>query len=148
MFNHKFTNVKKMVIIIKILKQTNIDRVLVSFALFILLAAYILSKIEPSIHSLPEALWYCFVTFTTVGYGDVIAQTVLGRIISVILMLIGIGVVSLLTGVIVNYYNELTRIRNDDVLNSLMSKLENLENLSKEELREISQKITAFRNER
>jgi len=39
-------------------------------------------------------------TVSTVGYGDVTAHTVLGRVIGIVLMVMGIGFVALLTGAI------------------------------------------------
>jgi len=44
-----------------------------------------------------EALYFAFVTGLTIGYGDIVAATALGRIISVLLGVIGI----LFTGLVV-----------------------------------------------
>ena len=51
-----------------------------------------------------DALWWAFVTSTTVGYGDISPSTGAGRIVAVILMLMGIGLVSMLTGTIATYF--------------------------------------------
>ncbi len=45
-----------------------------------------------------SALWWAVVTVTTVGYGDMVPQTVPGRILGVVVMISGIGLVSTLTG--------------------------------------------------
>jgi voltage-gated potassium channel len=50
-----------------------------------------------SIHSFPDALWWSFVTVTTVGYGDMFPVTFTGRVIAVVLMLAGIGLFGGLT---------------------------------------------------
>lgn len=44
-----------------------------------------------------EAIWWAFVTVTTVGYGDYYPVTTLGRLIAVALMLTGIAVVGTVT---------------------------------------------------
>ncbi|MGM0370174.1 MAG: potassium channel family protein [Bacillota bacterium] len=44
--------------------------------------------------SFADALWWVVVTITTVGYGDKYPHSFLGRIIAIILMFLGIGVVS------------------------------------------------------
>ena len=53
-----------------------------------------------------DALWYCFAIVTTIGFGDIAATGVIGRILSVILGLYGIVVVAVITSIIVNFYNE------------------------------------------
>lgn len=54
--------------------------------------------------SLGDALWWSFVTATTVGYGDISPQTTGGRITAAILMLVGIGFLGMLTGTIATYF--------------------------------------------
>lgn len=46
------------------------------------------------ITSFSDALWYSLVTMTTVGYGDVVPQTGLGRVIGCIFLLISLGVLT------------------------------------------------------
>jgi voltage-gated potassium channel len=48
--------------------------------------------------SFGDSLWWAIVTMTTVGYGDFSPHTELGRVVEVIVMLIGIGFIALLTG--------------------------------------------------
>lgn len=45
-----------------------------------------------------DAFWWAVVTLTTVGYGDVVPATVGGRVMGVLVMVCGIGLVSTLTG--------------------------------------------------
>lgn len=45
-----------------------------------------------------SAVWWAVVTLTTVGYGDIVPQTALGRLFGVLVMISGIGMVSTLTG--------------------------------------------------
>ena len=61
---------------------------------------------EENIESFPEALWYCFAVVTTIGFGDFVAVTPIGRILTVILGLYGIVVVAVITSIVVNFYNE------------------------------------------
>jgi voltage-gated potassium channel len=54
---------------------------------------------QPEIYSsIPASLWWAVVTFTTVGYGDVYPQTVVGRIIGAFIMFCGIGLVAVPSG--------------------------------------------------
>ena len=49
--------------------------------------------------SIPESMWWSFVTLTTVGYGDVVPVTAAGRAIAALTALMGVCVVALLTGI-------------------------------------------------
>jgi len=51
-----------------------------------------------------DALWWSFVTATTVGYGDLSPATPGGRIVASILMLTGIGLIGSLTSSITGYF--------------------------------------------
>ncbi|MDP5081698.1 MAG: ion transporter [Winogradskyella sp.] len=50
--------------------------------------------------SIFESLWWSIVTLTTVGYGDVYPITVGGRIFTFFILLIGLGIVAIPTGII------------------------------------------------
>lgn len=77
--------------------------------LFIILAGslgiYIFEK-GITVQSFSDAIWWSFVTATTVGYGDISPSTSAGRIIASILMLVGISCVSMLTGTIATYFQK------------------------------------------
>lgn len=51
-----------------------------------------------------DALWWSFVTVTTVGYGDISPSTGGGRVIACILMITGIGFLSMLTSTISTFF--------------------------------------------
>jgi hypothetical protein len=81
------------------------------FGLFALMVAFslILMLEEPTMHNFPDALWYCFTLVTTIGFGDFAAETLIGRVLSVILGIYGIVVVAVLTSIVVNFYNETSK---------------------------------------
>jgi len=53
-----------------------------------------------------QALWWSVATLTTVGYGDVYPVTAIGKILSAIIALIGIGFVALPTGILSSAFIE------------------------------------------
>ena len=50
--------------------------------------------------SIPETLWWSVVTVTTLGYGDVIPVTPLGRLLSGVIALLGVGIFALPAGIL------------------------------------------------
>lgn len=51
-----------------------------------------------------DAVWWSFVTTTTVGYGDIAPTTLGGRLVATCLMIVGIGFISTLTGSIATFF--------------------------------------------
>ncbi|MCC7017299.1 MAG: ion transporter [Rhodospirillales bacterium] len=50
--------------------------------------------------TIPKSMWWAIVTMTTTGYGDVVPATPLGRVFGGLLMLSGIGLLALPTGIL------------------------------------------------
>ncbi|KZL20935.1 pH-gated potassium channel KcsA [Pseudovibrio axinellae] len=89
-------------------RRTNsaLTLVFISSLLMIILAAIAALQVEKSaeganILHLKDAIWWAFVTVTTVGYGDFYPVTLEGRIIAAFLMTVGVGLFASLTGTIV-----------------------------------------------
>jgi len=61
--------------------------------------------------NLPDALWWAVVTLTTTGYGDVVPQTVGGKMIGSVVMVSGILVLALMTGILATGFAEEERRR-------------------------------------
>jgi voltage-gated potassium channel len=59
--------------------------------------------------SVPAALWWAVVTLTTVGYGDVVPITLLGRVVAAFVMICGLGVFGLWTGILATGFAAETR---------------------------------------
>jgi voltage-gated potassium channel len=57
-------------------------------------------SVNPSIRSIPNGIYWAIVTITTVGYGDVIPITTMGRILSNVVMILGYGVLAVPTGIV------------------------------------------------
>jgi voltage-gated potassium channel len=67
------------------------------------------SDVNKTVGSFGDALWWAVVTATTVGYGDVSPITLEGRLIAVLLMLTGIGVIGVFTATIASLFFEQDR---------------------------------------
>jgi voltage-gated potassium channel len=61
---------------------------------------YIEGEENPNFPNIIDTLWWAVVTMTTVGYGDVIPTTGLGRLLNGVIALLGIGIVALPTSIL------------------------------------------------
>jgi voltage-gated potassium channel len=82
-----------------------------------------------NIHSYGDALWWAVVTVTTVGYGDKYPVTPGGRGIATVLMLVGIGLVGVVTANIASYFVSQTAEQTDDRIVALESQLGRMESM-------------------
>jgi voltage-gated potassium channel Kch len=71
--------------------------VLLSIALLIVVGGIAFSEVEHL--PLGKAIYFAFVTALTIGYGDITPQTAAGRVLSVVLGLIGVVFVGLTVAV-------------------------------------------------
>ena len=61
---------------------------------------YLIEGPEHGFTSIPQAVYWAIVTMTTVGYGDIAPQTVLGKIIASAVMIMGYGIIAVPTGIV------------------------------------------------
>lgn len=50
--------------------------------------------------SIPASMWWAVVTLTSVGYGDVVPQSAMGKFVAALVSLVGVGFVALPTGIL------------------------------------------------
>lgn len=59
------------------------------------------NKVQPEhFASIFDSLWWAIITLTTVGYGDVYPVTVGGKVFTFFILMIGLGIVAIPTGII------------------------------------------------
>src|SRR5437016_1370590 len=88
--------------------------VLVIFLMVVFLASvaehFLEREAQPATFgNVPAALWWAAVTMTTVGYGDVVPVTPLGRLVAALVMISGLGVFGLWTGILATGFAAETR---------------------------------------
>lgn len=116
-----------------VIKKSLVKEILSVLMILIILCSVYFTIVEPNITSYVDALWYSFAVITTMGFGDVYVITTLGRILSVLLGICGIAVVAVFTSLIVNFYNEMSKKREDKTLKKISEEVEELEEESKKE---------------
>lgn len=120
----------------EILARNNLGSVLMVGVLFIFVAGFLIAGIDPNIGTPADGIWWAWVTATTVGYGDVVPSSIQGRMLGGVLILLGVGLMSLITANISVYFISRSRQGHDDsrltgIENRLASIEQKLDELSK-----------------
>jgi voltage-gated potassium channel len=70
---------------------------------------YLIEGPEHGFTSIPLSIYWAIVTMTTVGYGDLAPQTVLGRMLASVVMIVGYGIIAVPTGIVTAELTSLAR---------------------------------------
>ncbi len=61
---------------------------------------YLIEGEEHGFTSIPESVYWAIVTLTTVGYGDIAPETLLGRLLASTVMILGYAIIAVPTGIV------------------------------------------------
>lgn len=119
----RYTNKIKLLGRVIIKEKSVLLTVLVISVFYVFLTALIMFNVEPYVNPITgktnfesffDALYWATVTLTTVGYGDMIPVTDVGRLVSMLSSLFGIAIIALPSGVITaSYLDELRNFKVD-----------------------------------
>ncbi|MFC4632394.1 ion transporter [Dokdonia ponticola] len=69
-------------------------------------AMYLVEGEESGFRNIPVSIYWCIVTLTTVGYGDIAPITPLGQFLASIIMIMGYGIIAVPTGIVSAEYTK------------------------------------------
>ena len=72
---------------------------------------YVVEGPENGFNDIPTSIYWSIVTLTTVGYGDIVPATALGKVIASFLMIGGYGIIAVPTGIVVADYSDESKKR-------------------------------------
>ncbi len=98
------------------------------------LSGVIVSRIDPSIGTVWDGMWWAWVTMSTVGYGDVVPHSGAGRIFGALLIMFGVVLLSLLTANLAAFFigSDVEKVERDEkeadrMLRDISARLERIE---------------------
>lgn len=124
-----------------VIRRSAADKIFYAFVTNFFIVAALITVVEPGISSFGDGVWYTFVSCSTIGFGDITVTTFWGRLLTAYIAIAEIMTVAVISGVVVSYYLEVIRRREQETATIFVDKLEHLQELSPEELRELSKTI-------
>ncbi|BFM16159.1 hypothetical protein R50073_23420 [Maricurvus nonylphenolicus] len=110
-----------------LLSQNSLGPTLCGAAIVIVMAGFMIAVIDPGINNASEGIYWAWVTVTTVGYGDVVPTSDMGRFFAGVLMLIGIGLFAMLTASFAALFISRTEKDEHDRIAQTLDRVEKLE---------------------
>ncbi|SHM74614.1 cyclic nucleotide-gated ion channel [Bradyrhizobium lablabi] len=114
----------------------------------VLLFASLLYAIEHNVQpekfgTIPQAMWWAIVTLGTVGYGDVVPVTPLGKIVSVFTIVVGFAMIALPVAIISTAFAEEVRRRDFVVTWGMLARVPLFSHLGASEIADIMRLLRA-----
>ncbi len=81
----------------KMLSRNELGTTLAASLAVILMSGVMMAVLDPGIETPWDGIWWAWVTVTTVGYGDVVPVSLIGRVFGSLIILMGIGLFSMIT---------------------------------------------------
>ncbi len=124
----------------KLLSQHKLGTTLIVALVTMLLSGIIMSRIDPTIGSAWDGMWWAWVTMATVGYGDVVPHTGAGRLFAALVILFGVVLLSLLTANLAAFFigSDVEKLEHEEreadrLLKQMSVRLERIERLLEEQ---------------
>lgn len=119
----------------------------------ILTAATVLYVVERNVQpevfgSIPAAIWWSVATLTTVGYGDVVPVTILGKSIGVVVMVLGLAMFALPIGIVATAFAQEIHRRDFVVTWGMVARVPLFMEFSAAEIAEVMKLLHARKFER
>lgn len=125
----------------KIIRNAGLGYITAVFIVAFFACAAIITFDCDSVGNYGTALWVCFQTVSTIGFGDVPIDCAVSRVVVVLLSIMSIFYLAVITGAVVAYCTQMLHKDAETSIEMLAAKAEHLEDLSKEELAELSKAI-------
>ena len=124
----------------RIFGRSGLSWLLASLIVLVVVSGTLFSYLEEG-RNVPEGIWWAIVTATTVGYGDVVPNSGLGRLVATVLMIAGISFIALLSAATAARLVELETEEGHEQLLEGIRGQSNREQEMRDELREMNERL-------
>jgi len=113
-----------------------------------LVSASIMHAIEGTIQpdkfgTIPDAMWWSLVTLTTIGYGDVVPATAVGKMVAAVIIVGGVVMIALPVGIVANAFSDVIHRRDFIVTWSMVARVPIFAHLTAGDIAHVMQLLRA-----
>jgi voltage-gated potassium channel len=123
----------------KLLSQHRLGTTMIVALVTMVLSGILITRIDPSIGTVWDGMWWAWVTMATVGYGDVVPHSGAGRLFGALLIMFGVVLLSLLTANLAAFFigGDVEKVEREEreadrLLADIAARLERVERLLEE----------------
>ena len=127
----------------RFLEATYLDKIIAAFIVIILGSILALYWFDPNVTSIFEAIWFVFQTITTVGYGDIIPASPVGKFVGLIVLIAGVLMFSIFTASFAYLFNDRIFKKENDEFNQKVNAIKDNLNETKSSIDEIKDKANS-----
>ena len=131
--------------LVDILRQAGFGTMTCVFFVVFFVCSVIVWQGDSAANSLGDGMWFSFQAVSTIGFGDIVADGPVARIVTVVLSIVSIFYIAMVTGVAASYCNARLKAKQNDTLAHFMGELERLDDMDASELASMSQRIREYR---
>ena len=128
---------------IKILSRNRLGTTLIVACIITVFWGILMSIIDPNIKTPWDGIWFAWETVTTVGFGDVVPTSIAGRLLDIVLMIMGVALISLLTANFSAYFIS----QNTDTIKREENEIRKILRNMQKQLTEIQQQLNQLNKE-
>jgi voltage-gated potassium channel len=116
-------------------------------ALVVVIFGILVAGVDPSVKSVWDGIWWAIATVSTIGYGDVVPSSALGRLLGTILVILGVAIFVIITANILAYNlkKEAKQLRKEEKdVEALLGQMKQMKKIQQEQtklLEELNKKI-------
>ncbi|MDO8978819.1 MAG: cyclic nucleotide-gated ion channel [Afipia sp.] len=113
-----------------------------------LVSASVMHVIEGTIQpdkfgTIPDAMWWSLVTLTTIGYGDVVPATAIGKMVAAVIIVAGVVMIALPVGIVANAFSDVIHRRDFIITWSMVARVPIFSHLTAGDIAHVMQLLRA-----